>query len=154
MIDYKNSIAEKNFIESLQIIEINPTHVQQWIQNESLSELPTISSRNYFKDKYGFNKHTDNLIPSDSYLILSCLKLSLFLKDLKTLYKDDIKSLNMNFGEFDTVHNFLYDIVLQTQEVLPDNFEKIQKDYYEVLCLAINNDLQLKLNWNLVVQSF
>jgi hypothetical protein len=141
---------EKNkILKTLQIVDIKSSIIKNWIQNESLQNLSKIKTRNLFKNKYGFNLEDDNLIPNDEYLILACMKLNLFTKDLKSLFDSNI-SITNKFGTFDTVHEFLFDIINETKEIFVQNFDKIEKDYYDVLCLAINNDLELKLNWNLV----
>lgn len=132
-----------------QIVKIKPELILKWIGDEdSLEEVKTLSSRNLYKNKYGINLKDDFLIPSDEYLLLSCIKTNLFMKDLKVLFDSDLNILDKKFYESNSIHEFLVDILKCTKKELPENYDLVLNQYLEVLCLAINNDMKLSILWN------
>jgi homospermidine synthase len=82
------------------------------------------------------------------------MKLNKFQKDLTNLFNSDINIIDNKFDNFNSIHDFLEDIVYETKEINPDNYEQILKNYLEVVCLAINYDRKLLLKWNIVLSLF
>ncbi len=142
-------------VDLKKIVEIKPKLILKWIGNEdSLEDVKTLSSRNLYKNKYGINLKEDFLIPSDEYLLLSCIKLNLFTKDLKVLFDSDINIMAKKYYESDSIHEFLVEILKSTKQEFPENYEIVLNQYLEVLCLAINNNIQLSMMWQNVDELF